>query len=152
MEKITQGKRSDRLCTLALNEFIAYIEFGLKLTESIKNWEFSMKYKDVVKEFNERPACTDSFVFIKDSMELLIKENAKNSSVYFLLYTISRSHYVYYQDQEMNEDFSNAAKIQMAEYLSQIQTAFETDSSENLIGTTDKVSREYFTAHKTLHA
>jgi len=111
-----------------------------------------MKFKNVVKRFNELPACTDSFVFIEESMEFLMKENSKNASVYFLLYTISRSHYVYYQDQEMHEDFSNAAKSQMAKYLSQIQNAFEIESNDNLLDTTDEISREYFTAHKTLRA
>lgn len=109
-----------------------------------------MNFEIIVKEFNELPACTDAFIYIKDCMESLINEKSEFSSVYFILYSISRSHYSFYQDQEMSNNFSQNAKRQMTGYLNQLQLAFESGSKDNVLDTIDKISRDYIIAHKIL--
>lgn len=109
-----------------------------------------MNFSDVVKQFADEPACTDAFVALKRNVGKLIEEDKEFATSYLIIYKISRSHHLLFEDQEISPSASISAKEQMIGYL---KLLVEPICNRNLTLSYQKsseVSYDYFMTDKIL--
>ncbi|WP_413282952.1 hypothetical protein [Vibrio sp. MA40-2] len=109
-----------------------------------------MNFNDAIKKFEEELACTDAFVILKKDMGELIKENSNFSAVYLIIYKISRSHHLLYEDQAVSPENSSAAKEQMLGYLQALKQPINDGDVAKAYKVLSDISYDYFVTDKIL--
>jgi len=109
-----------------------------------------MNFSHVVKQFEDEPACTDAFVALKRNIGKLIEEDKAFSATYLIIYKISRSHHLLFEDQEISPSVSIAAKEQMLGYLKLLLTPISNRDLTSSYESLSQVSYDYFMTDKIL--
>lgn len=109
-----------------------------------------MNFSDVINQFEEEPPCTNSFVTLKKSMEKMIEEDPDFSAVYLIIYKISRSHHLLFEDQEISPSISLEAKEQMLGYLKLLKEPINDKDITQTHLKLSEVSFDYFMTDKIL--
>lgn len=92
---------------------------------------------------------TDSYVELKNGLDLLIHKDKENAAIYFTLYGFAYSYVQLYADQPVTPDFARKAKLELQSYLSIALQAFtDKNSPENKWNILNEIIHNYANSKK----
>jgi hypothetical protein len=91
-----------------------------------------MNFKQLTDQFNESSLGTDAFKNLYRSAFDLMKEDANNASLYFVIGTAARAFVMRYEDQGLSSEFVDEAKATMRRMNEKILSALASDPAGRL--------------------
>lgn len=102
-----------------------------------------MTFSDVVSAFNDSLPGTDSYVKLRESMQILIAEDSSNAAIYFLIFGFARTYVMLYEDQAISPEFAESNKQLMLSYLNKLESAVLSHSEAEKFERLNQVVNEY---------
>ena len=109
-----------------------------------------MKFQFIFENFKALPNGTDAFKQLKILCEQEISKDDNNldSSALFFIHRFAKNYVLLYEDQEVTPEFSQKAKNQLIDYMSELNTALISQDSNLILDTLNNISKKYFKSSK----
>ena len=91
-----------------------------------------MNFKQISDQFNESSLGTDAFKMLYKSAFELMKADADNASLYFVIGTAARAFVMRYEDQGLSSEFVDEAKATMRRMNEKTLSALACEPTERL--------------------
>ncbi len=107
-----------------------------------------MNFSESIARFAGQAPGTDSFLDIKNAMQLLIQQDPAHASGYFLIYGFARAYVLLYEDQGIAPEFAQAAKQQLLSYMQRLEQAFSTNDAGAQLEALNWIVNDYHQSDK----
>ncbi|WP_392566552.1 hypothetical protein RHO15_02890 [Utexia brackfieldae] len=107
-----------------------------------------MTFSNAMTEFAGSLPGTDAYVKLRQAMQLLIKEDAENAVVYFLIFGFARAYVMLYEDQEVSPQFAEDNQKVMLGYLNILGDALKQHDKAHVYNAMNLVVNQYENSKK----
>lgn len=101
-----------------------------------------MNFIDVVEDFRRSESGTDSFKILYRDLLKLMQIDPTNAAAYYILSTAAHNYVLYYEDQAVEPETADAAKISLLDFCDRFAEACK-GSAEEKFSEISLISNEY---------